>query len=318
MIRRHLPLLLLICLLAVGIPAASAMEEMHYEQASHFTAQATESLTIASIRAANCEPGSSQHFTLDAYGQTYQLGVVSEKNLGWWGFNVSCEYPNGTIAYRDLSAFAPFAMDYDLTIQKYFLAADWIFDLDVNVALLPLTARFEGPEADLKGMDYGVLAFSEVIGSTAPGTFDITMYLVTPDEFKEFQKNSLLLKLGGAVQGLFDWAWDSIISFAGKIPYVGPFLETGLSVTGIVLEEIFFWLYLIFIEYPELVVLTVEFFIIADALLTTRSLMSLANRIIDNHIKVFEFVINTAITAIEVIMRVIQAIANAINALKPI
>lgn len=318
MIRRHLPLLLLICLLAFGIPAASAMEEVHYEQTPHFTAQATDILTIASIRAANCEPGSSQQFMLNAYGQTYQLEVVSERNWGWWNFNVSCQYPNGTMAYKDLSAFAPFAIDYDLTIQKYFLAVDGIFDLDVNVALLPLTARFEGLEADLKGMDYGVLAFSEVSGSTAPGTFDITTYFVTPDEFKEFEKNSLRLKLGAAVQGLFDWGWDNIITFAGKIPYIGPFLETGLFVTGIVLEEIFFWLYLIFIEYPELVILTVEFFIIGDALLTTRSLMSLVNRIIENHIKVFEFVINTAVTAIEVIIRIIQAIANAINAIRPI
>lgn len=314
MIPRSAQIAILILLAALLIAPVSAGESIVIEDVSAWNIEDTDDLTISSVRLGNCPPGSQQSVQLDAYGEVYTIGVVSSQNWGYWDFNISCTYPNGTTAYREITSFAPYAFDYDLTIQKYFLAADWLFDVDVNVALLPLTVEFE---SDLIKSEYDALAFSSVTG-TSSDPIHVTAYFVTWEEFKSQRENDLGLKIGVGAQDLFNWAWDGVLPIVGKIPYVGEHLEPFLLVTGFALEETAFWLYLFLVEYPELTFGMVEFLIICDALLNTRTLWKLLERIVDDHVKFAEFLLKLIMGAIDMITRILSAVAAIINSIKPL
>jgi len=162
-----------------------------------------------------------------------------------------------------------------------------------------------------------MLAFSQVTGSSTSEISKVTVYYVTAEEFAAAQVNDPLLKFFHGVESLFNWTWDGVIAVVAKIPGVGPYLETFLTIVGFALEEIAFWLNLFFIEYPELTAGMVEFLIIADAIINTRSLWKLLQRIVDDHIKLCEFLLNLIVAGIDLITKVVGAVANAISSIKP-
>lgn len=331
MIRRLLlPLLLLVLLVA---PVA-AVEEAHFENVHSFQAAATDSLTINSVRLEGLSVGSNQTVIANAYGDVYQLGVRSWRSAGWMKFNISCLFPDGHTEYRDLSAFKPgqpvvdgvfgTKLDaYNLNIQYYFSTAGTTFDTDVYVGLLPLSTQFYSqiPENDSSysgSLDrITILAFSQVLGTSTSEISKVTVYYVTAEEFEAAQENDPLLRLFHGAESLFNWTWDGVVYLVGKIPGVGPHLETFLTLVGFTLEEIAFWLNLFFIEYPELTIGAIEFLIIADAVTNTRSLWKLLQRIVDDHIKIGEFFLNLIVHSIDLISRIISAVSNIISTIKP-
>lgn len=331
MIRRLLPLLLLVLLIA---PVA-AVEEVHFANVYAFQAEDTDSLSINSVRLEGLEMGSNQSYILDSYGDIYQIGVTSAWSNAFKTFNISCTYPNGTTEYQELGSFEPYQKImglnyYNFNIQYYFVAYESYVGsyiaANVYLDLIPLSAEFhphstayDAADAILSGDSSSrtILAFSQVTGSSTSEISKVTVYYVTAEEFAAVQENDPLLKFFHGVESLFNWTWDGAVAVVSKIPGVGPYLETFLVIVGFALEEIAFWLNLFFIEYPELTVGMVEFLIIADGIINTRSLWKLLQRIVDDHIILCNFLLNLIVIAIDLITRVISAVANAISSIKP-
>jgi hypothetical protein len=245
-------------------------------------------------------------------------------------WNISCLYPDGHTEYQELETFKPWQNilgwdTYNLNVQYYFSTIGTVLDTDVYVGVLPLSAQFY-PQIPVNDTTYPadypadrmtVLAFSQVLGTSTSEMSKVTVYYVTQDEFSAASENDPLLKFFHGVESLFNWTWDGVVYIVGQIPGVGPYLETFLTLVGFALEEIAFWLNLFFIEYPELTIGCIEFLIIADAITNTRSLWKLLQRIVDDHIKVGDFFLNLIVRAIDLISKIITAVANAISTIKP-
>lgn len=305
----------LFLLLAVLIAPAAAAEELCFVNSRIVSVDAPEDMVISSLKISNLPPGGNISLNLNAYGQLYLLQVTTHKDWGWWNFDVSCTYPNGTTASQHLSSLQPFAGDYDLTLQPYWIpgSGDWLFDIDINVALLPLTATFQDSYNPTKVQ---VLAFSQVLGTlTEPG--DVIVYLASRDEFEDQQKNNPITPIIDGAKTFFAWSWDALMDWIGKIPGIGPLFVSGIEITVTIVTEIVWWFYVAF-QYRNLLILLVEFWIISDALSNTKSLFALLRRIVQNHIRIAEGIIWLTETTVGLILKVVQTVAAAVNALKPI
>lgn len=309
--RRGCFFLLLIFIFSTG--TAAAVEEITQDHIKTFTVQAPDGLMFSGFTASNLEADTNNTYILDAYGKIYTLYVNCSKSYGWWTFDLALENPNGTIETTQLDTFAPLATDYDVHLQYYFLEGDSTFDLDIYTALIPLSATFltSDPTAS------SVISFSDISASST-GYFDLVLYAVTEEEFQEQVDNALGLQLEYAVGEVFAWTWDMVLVFVGKIPGVGPYLASVLEISAITLDAIIFYFDLLLIEYPETTFLTVESFILASAFCRRGNFWVKINRVCNSHIKLIELFIDLVQAGVNIISRIISAVADAINALKPV
>jgi len=326
-IRPHILILGALGLLLLLTVPVAAVETLIFEDATLINVEAPNDLMITSIRCADIPVGGNISLNLNNYGQMYVLQVTSSKSWeSWCDFDVTCTYPNGTSDSKHLSSLNPAAAlggGYDLTIQPYFMTADSIIDVDIAVGLLPLSAEFRDDISynplfgvEMEGQYTPVFAFSQVSGSlTHPG--DITLYMTTQEEYQAQQENDLILKFQQAAKDIFSWSWEQLLMWIEKIPGVGPLFAAALEITALVISEVFWW-FTIAIYQRNLLILLIEFWIIADAMLNTKSLMGMLKKIVNNHIKIARGLIWLTEVSVGLILKVIQAVANVVSALKPI
>jgi len=239
--------------------------------------------------------------------------VNCSKNWGWWTFDLTLRNPNGTIETTQLETFAPLVTDYDIHLQYYFLEGDSTFDLDIYAALLPLSATFQTSDPTASN----ILSFSEISGSST-GYFNLVLYAVTDEEYQEQVDNALGLQLEHAIGEVFSWTWDMVLSFVEKIPGIGPYLAAVLEIAAIALDAIIFYFDLLLIEYPETTFLTIESFILGSAFCRRGNFWTKINRVCNAHLKIIELFINLVEAGVNMMSKIISAVADAINALKPL
>jgi hypothetical protein len=309
------------------IAPAAAVETIVQQNIQQFNVGAPENHVISGVHLNNIAPNFNATVDFDAYGEQYILRVNNTKNIGWWTFYVSLQYPNGTIASTELKSFQPFASDAEVKIQYFYAEADSVLDVDVFVGLLPLTASFTNLiDADSQmgqllagtGTTYTRLAFSNVAGECTE-YFDLKVYISTWEEFNRQRSESVGEYLRGSTSLLFSWAWSMILSFVAAIPGLGPYLEAMLIITAAILSEVVFYVDLLFIQYPETTILTIEFFILSSALLQTRKrdgIITIVERIVSAHIKVVMFFYITASLAVDIFTKMVRMVADIVGAIK--
>lgn len=313
----RLPLLglaLLLCAALLAAPVA-AVENIEYTDARILNVEAPEDGVISSIICADIPAGGDISLNLNAYGEMYLLTIDESGSWGWWDFNVTCVYPNGTAVSKSLSTLRPFAQDYDLTLQPYWISSvnSMYFDVDVNVGLIPLTATFQDAYNPTTVQD---LAFSQVSGSFSQPT-DVTVFIASAKEWETQASDDPTGALSEALSDFFSWTWDQILVWVGKIPVIGPlFIET-IDIVGTTITETYFWISLYF-QYWPLLVLLLEFWFISDAMMSTHSLLGLLKRLIKNHVKFFEGLLKFIEISANLIKGIVNAISAIVNALKPI
>ncbi|MDD3043504.1 MAG: hypothetical protein PHW56_11350, partial [Methanosarcinaceae archaeon] len=247
-----------------------ATTEIKNDHIKSFDLNAPEGLGLSGFIASDFSPNSNTSFRFDQYGKTYYLDVNSSKNIGWWTFDITLTYSNGTTEYIQLESLQPFATDYDLHFQYYpgNLEFDFI-DVDVYTGILPLKASFEAQSS--AGLNYSHLlpadmvynanAFSNIAGYSS-SFFDLKLYACTPKDFKDQNKSPFNIP-DDPLEKIFSWTWDKIISFVGVIPFIGPYLASVLEIAALSIDAIIFYFSLLFLEYSETTFLTIEFFILS-------------------------------------------------------
>jgi len=306
--------LLLFFLLAAAVSPASAVTEIHEEHIKTFSLNAPDGLSFTGMEIYDLPPNSNNTFLFNSYGKTYTLKVNSTKSWGWWTYDLSLQNPNGTIETKQLETLAPLATDWDLHVQYYFLSGDSVFDLDVYTALMPLSATLGTNNPTTSE----ILQFSGISGSST-AYFDMVLYATTDEEFEEQAKNALGLQLSHAVGEIFTWTWKAVLSFVGLIPYVGDDLVTAILIASYIIDEVFFYFNLFFIEYIEATILTLEFFIFSYAIINNRRRqpVNIVRAVVEYHVKAWTFIIGITLMAINLVLSIIVAVASAVNGLKP-
>ncbi|AKB74324.1 hypothetical protein MSLAZ_1063 [Methanosarcina lacustris Z-7289] len=307
--------LLLFFLLAAAIPTASAVSEIQQNHIKNFGLTAPEGLSFSGMEIYNLPANSNNTFLFNSYGKIYTLNVNSTKSWGWWTYDISLQNPNGTIETKKLETLAPAVSSWDLHVQYYFLSGDSVFDLDVYTALLPLSATF----STISPTTSSTLQFSGISGSSTE-YFDMVLYATTDEEFAEQSENSLGLSLSYAVGEVFSWTWDAVLSFVGLIPYIGDDLVTAILIASYIIDEIFYYFNLFFIEYIETTILTLEFFLITYSLHRTRtkSPVKMLKNVVSDQIAMLEWILQKAKLAIDLLTTIIRTIADIVQSLKPI
>jgi hypothetical protein len=315
--------LLLFFLLAAAISPASAVEEIQKDHIKSFNLSAPEGLTFTGVSVSNIDPNSNTTIYLDSYGDIYILNVISTKSyLSKWNFNISLISPNGTVQYTTLSSIAPLATDYDLEIQYFWDSSfDNIFDIDIYTGILPLSATLTtgDPTVPANLPDNGVLQFTTVSTSSS-SYFDLILYAATHEEYLDQLANNLWAPAKEVVSDSFNWAWDQVLSFVGLIPYIGDDLVTAILIASYIIDETFFYFNLFFVEYIEVTILTIEFFLITYSLnrTKTKSPVKMLKNVISDQIALFEWIIDKARLAIDLLTSIIRTIASIVQSLKPI
>ena len=319
-LRIGIPLLIL-CLL---ISPAVAVTETHTRDVYTFSATAPEDKMIDSFRCDDMQPGTTQQYVLNSYGDYYTVSMSSAKDWGTWTFDVDCTYPNGTISSEQYTKFAPLSSTYDLLFQGYWCEMGFAFETQVFVTLSPLVVAESntyiftplGTYRYNAISDADPMAFYEISGSSTGLINDVTVYYVTAEEFAEHSDQNLLSGLvdgaTSAVGSFTEAAWLTAIAGIENIPGVGPYISAGLSIAGMVIGEVFWWLKFLFIDNGPLTFLTIEFFILGEAMMTTRDLVKMLKKVIERHIQVYEFFLKIATWAIEIMAKIIQAIGSLI------
>jgi hypothetical protein len=304
----------LLCLTSVAVAAESYQEdgitEIDYECPDDYY--------ILSVKLNNIEPNFNTTTVLDAYGQEYVLYVNNTREWPYWTFDVSLVYPNGTVEYyRIKSDFKPLAGNADINIQTYLSsqAASLLgLDVDVYIGLLPLSATFS--EISLFGE---VVAFSDVQCS-CNNEFDFEATYVDWEEYAEIEETAIK-NFFSSTDEIFSWVFSSILSFVEMIPGVGPYLATALEMSAAIIGEVFFYLDLLFIEYPETTLMTIEFFILGATLLKTKkngNMWDMFEIYISLHRSVIEFFYNFAVRTIEMLVDLIKMVASIVSSIKPL
>ena len=296
--------LLIFCLL---IAPAAAVVESHVRDTYTFSATAPEDKMIDSFRVDDLEPSSTQQFVLNAYGDYYTVVLNSTKNWGSWDFNATCTYPNGTVQYEQFSKWAPLSNSYDILFQAYWFETGWMWETQLFLTLSPITVSEAIIESE-------TISFYEVSGSSTCLMNDVTVYFVTAEEFEAHRQ---LDPITGAVEGvkstagyLGEAAWLAALAGTENIPGIGPYVSAGLSISGMVIGEVFWWLKFLFIDNGPLTFLTIEFFIMGEAMMASRTLVQMLKKVLRNHIKVYEFFLKIATWAISTMISIIQAIGS--------
>lgn len=306
--------LLLLALLVCGLIQGAAAEEIFLEDVPSFNFSAASSnLAISQVNLYDLREGVTT-VNLDAYGEPYQLEVNCTRSWGWWTWDVSLTYSNGTVSTETLKNLAPLALDYDCFIQYWYLDTDWILDADIYVDFIPRSVTYGVPSPQTRG----TLVFSSVSGSSA-NPFDVKIFAVPEKELDEIRKNDIFSQFGRYVNGIFLWTWSGILWFVEQVPVIGPYLAALLELSGAVIGEIVAW-GLFLLDNIEVILMFVEGLILADALLSTRSraLMPLLRRIVDNHVRALKFCLWLLELAIVLFTRLIQMVAQIVQTLKPL
>ena len=306
--------LCLLFLLTALVSPSSAVQEISREGISNFNINAPTGYSLSQMEIYDLQPNSNNTFIFDAYGQAYTLTVNSTKSWGWWDFYISLQYPNGTISTTHLNSLAPAATDWDLHVQYYFVNLDSYFDLDVYAALMPLSATLQTNNPTTSG----ILQFSSISGSSTD-TFDLKLYATTTEEFQDQAENAIGLQLSEAANEVFSWTWSAVLSFVGLIPYVGDDLVTAILFASYIIDEVFFYFNLFFVEYTETTILTLEFFIMTYSITRTKtkSPVKLVKNVIEDHTKVVTAIVSAVLVAINLVTTIISAVSNAVQGLKP-
>lgn len=306
---RYLPLLL-VALVVLVVPAA-AVEEIDYSSVKSFDISASEDLVISSVLVSEIPEGGDVSLYLNAYGQIYLLSVESNKDWGYWGFNVSCTYPNGTTQSETLNRLEPFAGTYRVMVQPYFVRGNLPqLSVGLKVGLMPtLSATFQGsglyPQVD-------DLAFYQVTGSMSEAS-DVAVWMVTADEFESQQDDDLGLAVSEAVSAFFSWTWEQVLLWSEKVPYVGGFFSISLGLVGVVIGELVWLLADIIVQYLTLLILMVESFIIVDAVTSTRQVIPMLIKIVKNNIWVIRGTISIVQTLLDLLLKPMDTIANILK-----
>jgi hypothetical protein len=320
----------LLLIFAFLIGPAAAVEEIHQENIEYFSLEAPDGLCISGFDADSISPDFNYSTVMNSYGETYTLNITGTKNwYGRWYFDVALLYPNGTVVNKSLSTTAISARTCDISVQYAFTnteSLEWA-NVDLYVGLLPLTASFTNPVsgdqnstfADIYDDEYYYtrLMFSQ-IEFTCDSPADLTVYCSTEEEFQQQVNESISAYANELVGDAFSWTWDMVLTFVGKIPGVGPYLASVLEISAITLNAIIFYFDLLLIQYPETTFLTVESFILANAFCRRGNFWVKINRVCNSHIKLIELFIDLVQAGVNIISRIISAVADAINALKPV
>lgn len=311
-IRSGIPFLVIstvLVLMGILVPA-SAYETSTFDQVYNFDAIAPQDMHIVTVQAGNIHNAGNHTFVLNSYGEVYLLEVdlVSVVNV-WWEADITLTYPNGTKETKHMSQVAA-AWDYDINVQFTYPDTDTIIDVDLYIGLKPLIAEWN---AIPPGSQTNYIPFSEVSGtSTQP--MDVTVWYLTNEEYTDVKE--------GNVTGMFaswiSWTWDIVLDFIAAIPGIGPYFAALLEVTVMALGELFWYFNFLFIENIEITILTVEFFIIGHAMLSTSSLIGLLKRIFDDHVALYRFLITSIQYAISLVTWAINIATDIIKAIKPI
>jgi len=304
--------LFLFLLLTLSIAPASAVEEITKEGIKTFNIEAPDGYSLSGMEIYDLPANSNNTFQFDAYGKTYTLQANSTKSWGWWNFDLTCIYPNGTVETKHLESLAPAALDWDLHVQYYFQTVDSVFDLDVYASLLPLSASF-GTATNSE-----ILQFSSVSGSSSD-PFDLKLYATTQEEFEQQANLDLGLSVSTLIDNVFSWTWSALLSFVGLIPYVGEDLVTAILFASYIIDEIFFYFNLLFIEYIETTLLSIEFFVLVYSITRTKtkSPVKLVKNVVEDHTKVAHAIVSTVILAINLVLSIIRTISDAVQGMKP-
>jgi hypothetical protein len=329
-------LLLLISLSC--IPIAGAVEEINQYHIKDLNIDAPTDKSFSTFELLNIEPNSKTNLSLNCYGETYLLNVSANKNYGLWSFDVSITYPNMTVESKHVSSLAPFANSYNLGVQSYW----WNFnntvhealDLNLYTTVRPLTINtiyYADPlgsgwitQAMIDSLyDPQALPFSS-IGIISSSFYDATFFVVTADELKAQQERSVIDPLlhGGSTTAstLFKWTWEGVLSFVGLIPFIGDNLVTALEIAGSIIETIFYFFKLLFFDYSETTILSLEFFIIAYSVHRTKSKspIILCKNVMAAHIAVYSRIFAAVKFAFDLLTNLISTVAHIVNGLKPI
>jgi hypothetical protein len=310
-------LILILFLLAI-IPV-QAYEKVEFNRVKTFDVKSPEDRTIQQVYLNNILFDGYQTIYFDAYGDTYTLTIKGEKQgAGWRHFWINITYPNSTTESKEYRILRPFTNDYDIKVQYYWIESDTLLDVDIYVSSLdPLTSEFDNLLGIYEFNTSAYLIFSEVSGISNQ-EMDVEVFLITSDELEQINQENILPALGDYISQGFVWTWNMVLAFVENVPVVGPYLSDALTISGIFIGEVFWWIKLFLIDNFAITVIIIEFFIIADAILSTRSLMALVRRIIKNHVAVLNFFRDMVLFMVNLLMGILRTVASIINALKPI
>ena len=323
-------LFLLLAFFMLFIGTAAAVEEITVEDSEYFSFEAPDGLCISGFDADHISPDFNYSAVMNSYGEIYTLNITGYKNwYGRWYFDISMLYPNGTVASKSLSTTAISSRTCDISVQYAFTnteSLEWA-NVDLYVGLLPLTASFtnlvSGDEnstfADTYDDEYYYtrLKFSHIT-YTCDSPADLTIYCSTNEEFEEQVSESISAYLKEELGDVFSWSWSMILTFVEKIPGVGPYLASILEIAALTIDAIVFYFDLLLIEYPETTFLTIESFILGSAFCRRGNFWTKINRVCNAHLKIIELFINLAEAGVNMMSKIISAVADAINALKPV
>ncbi|WP_407282150.1 hypothetical protein V7O61_08390 [Methanolobus sp. WCC1] len=323
--------LLLLCFTSI----ATAAETYEQDDITYIDYEVVDGYLISTVDLGNIDSDFNSIIVLDSFGEEYVLYINNTKSWGYWTFDITLESPTGTTETQTLKKFLPYATDTDIHIQYFYGEYDLGYGLDVDVylGLSPLTASFDNNLVSENSSTYQEYlewtglwsaysrrAFSDVQISCS-NEFDFKATYVDLEEFEAQKEESLAEWLSGTSELFFDWAWDSILAFVEMIPGVGPYLASALEMSAFIVGEVFFYLDLLFIEYPETTILTIEFLILAATILKTdkkSSIWDMAETYISMHKAVIEFFYNFAIRTIELLVKIVQMVADIVGAIKPL
>lgn len=305
-------------LFCLSYPAV-AVEEIEQEHVKTFSLEAPEGLTFSGIDLSNLDANSNTTIYMHQSQGTYTFQINSTKTYGtYFKFNVSVTSPNGTVQSKELSTVALLNRNYDLHIQHYYTLwnetfVDESYDLDVYATLSPLSTSFDfiSPEG------YNVESFHKV-SAESTSYYDIILYAVTGEELDAQQKNKIFAPVTEALSDAFTWTWEMVVATIAKIPYIGGYLSGILILTALTLDSIIFYGNLFVVEYIETTILTFEFFVLSYAFTRKGRLWVKFKKVVDCHIRLVEFVLNVGEKLIGGFTKIVSAIAQIIQALKPI
>ena len=317
----------LVAILSLTGPV-QAYEKIEPKGVTEYHMEAPAGLVIAEIDSGVQFHSSNQSYILNSFGQIYKLDVNITSTLNsLWDVDFTFQYPNGTIEHIHESRFVLAPGGYRYTVQygipeiPEHISFTQVF-VDLYIGFSPLRVGWNTlpPNPTDPGLQthYDYIAFSEM-SMYSTDLIDLVIYLVTPVEWQNITENDdLVWGLGISTGSLISWSWDMVLAFFNAIPYVGPYIATILEYCGLFVAEILYWVNFFLIENWDITILTVEFFIISHALLTTKTLWKLVQQILDDHIALYDFMLKVIFTLIDLIKWIVSLVAEIINAIIPV
>lgn len=308
--------IILIIVLSLGfILPVSAAETISLNETDEFYFEAPDGYAIYQVSINDLEEGYSSLY-FNQYGEVWTININCTRSWGWWNFEVEFVYPNATTYEATVSTLQPFASDYDVKVQYIDAELDWIFDVDLYVDFNPVAAGLSIP-AGLR--DH--IEFYSVYGSLSDDA-DITIWIGTADDIIDVENNdpwaSFCRSMSLLGISFFSWTWDTLLAFLNAIPYVGDYFVPALEITAALLGELWFYFSLFVLEEPEISLLTIETIIMAHAIISGRSLISMLKILYKDHLKLIHGVIWVISFIGDIVKWVVNIVTAIVDALKPV